>query len=154
MAVEIERKFLVRPGIWSPRAAGDRIRQGYISSSPDRTVRVRVRADRAYVTIKGPTTGLSRLEFEYEIPVTDAHEMLDQLCAAVVDKHRHVEQHGVHTWEIDVFHGANDGLVVAEVELKSEQEAVELPAWVGDEVSADYRYANSYLAKTPYSTWA
>lgn len=153
MAVEIERKFLVRPGLWTPLGSGDLIRQGYVSSSPDRTVRIRVRADRAYLTIKGPTTGLSRLEFEYDIPIADAHEMLNQLCAAVVDKHRHVEQHGGHTWEIDVFHGANDGLVVAEVELQSEQEAVDLPAWVGDEVSADYRYANSYLAKNPYSTW-
>lgn len=153
MAVEIERKFLVRPGLWTPAGPGDLIRRGYISSSPDRTVRVRVRKDRAYLTIKGPTTGLSRLEFEYEIPVTDAHQLLDQVCTAVLDKHRHVEQHGAHTWEIDVFHGANGGLVVAEVELVSEQEAVELPAWAGYEVSADYRYANSYLAKCPYSIW-
>ncbi len=154
MAVEIERKFLVQPGLWTPRTAGDHIRQGYILSSPERTVRVRIREGRGYLTIKGPTTGCSRLEFEYPIPVTDAHELLDQLCPAVVDKHRYLEPLGAHMWEVDIFHEANDGLVIAEVELQSEQDVLELPVWVGPEVTADFRYSNAYLSHHPFSTWS
>jgi adenylate cyclase len=154
MAVEIERKFLVRPGCWTPRQPGDHIRQGYIPTTDVRTVRVRVRADRAFLTIKGPTTGrMSRLEFEYSIPVDDAHEMLDRLCSAVLEKHRYLEPYGAHTWEIDVFSGANAGLVLAEVELQTEDDLVELPPWVGDEVTGDARYANGWLAHHPFSTW-
>lgn len=155
MAVEIERKFLVRPGLWRPRDAGDYIRQGYVQASSERaSVRVRVRGRRAFLTVKGPTNGFSRLEYEYEIPVPDAMEMLDRLCGAVLEKTRHVEVHGSHTWEVDVFHGPNAGLIVAEVEVRSEREAVDLPAWVGDEVSTDRRYRNSQLAQVPFSTWA
>lgn len=153
MAVEIERKFLVQPGRWSPRTAGDHIRQGYILASPERTVRVRIREDRGFLTIKGRTTGCSRLECEYAIPVADAYEMLDSLCDAVVDKHRYLEPLGQHTWEVDVFHGANDGLVIAEVELQSEDDVLDLPVWVGREVTDDFRYGNAYLAQHPFSTW-
>lgn len=154
MGIEIERKFLVRPGLWTPRDAGEYIRQGYLAGTDTAAVRVRVRADRAYLTVKGPTTGLSRLEFEYAVPVPDAMEMLDTLCAAVIEKHRHLESHGGRLWEIDVFHAANEGLVVAEVELPSEDAPFEKPAWAGDEVSADRRYRNSQLAQVPFSTWA
>lgn len=153
MAVEIERKFLVRRGLWTPSAIGDPIRQGYIASSPGRTIRVRLRGDRAFLTIKGPTTGLSRLEFEYPIPADDAAVMLRDLCDVVLEKHRHVERHHGHVWEIDVFHGDSEGLIVAEVELASEQEVVTLPAWVDREVSGDYRYSNAWLARHPFSTW-
>jgi adenylate cyclase len=153
MAVEIERKFLITPGAWSPRDAGDHIRQGYISVAPDRTVRVRTRGVRGYLTVKGPTVGLSRQEFEYEIPITDANEMLDRLCVAVLEKQRFLEPFEGHTWEIDVFLGANNGLVVAEVEMDSEQESVILPSWIASEVTGDYRYNNSHLARVPFSTW-
>lgn len=153
MAVEIERKFLITPGAWSPRDAGDHIRQGYISVAPDRTVRVRTRGARGYLTVKGPTVGLSRPEFEYEIPVGDANEMLDRLCVAVLEKQRFLEPHAGHTWEIDVFLGSNDGLVVAEVEMDSEGEEVILPPWIAREVTGDYRYNNSHLARVPFTTW-
>jgi adenylate cyclase len=153
MAVEIERKFLVLPR-WTPCDAGDHIRQGYLSGASDCSIRVRTRGDRAYLTVKGPTVGLSRLEFEYTIPVADAVEMLTQLCTAVVDKHRHLEVHGHHTWEVDVFHGANDGLVLAEVEMDTEADVVALPPWAGIEVTTDFRYRNSRLAQQPFSTWA
>ena len=152
MAVEIERKFLVLPG-WFPRDGGDHIRQGYIASSAQCTVRVRTRGDRAYLTVKGPTIGLSRPEFEYPIPLADAVEMLDQLCAVVVDKHRHLEVHGAHTWEVDVFNGANDGLVLAEVEMQTEADVLTLPPWAGLEVTDEPRYRNSRLAQQPFSTW-
>jgi adenylate cyclase len=152
MAVEIERKFLVRPG-WVPRDAGDHIRQGYIAASPECSVRVRTRGDRAYLTIKGPTVGFSRAEFEYSIPLADAVELLTQLCTAVVEKHRYLEVHGPHTWEVDVFHGANDGLVLAEVEMQTEADAITLPPWAGIEVTTDPRYRNSRLAREPFSTW-
>lgn len=153
MAVEIERKFLITPGAWSPREAGDHIRQGYISVSPDRTVRVRTRGARGFLTVKGPTVGLSRLEFEYEIPIADAHELLDHLCVAVLEKQRFLEPHAGHTWEIDVFLGANEGLIVAEVEIAAENERVILPSWISCEVTGDYRYSNSQLARVPFTTW-
>jgi adenylate cyclase len=124
-----------------------------MASSPDCTVRVRTRGDRAYLTVKGPTVGLSRSEFEYTIPLADAVEMLDRLCTAVVDKHRYLEVHGAHTWEVDVFHGANDGLVLAEVEMRTETDVVILPPWAGLEVTGDPRYRNSRLAQQPFSTW-
>lgn len=153
MAVEIERKFLLTPGAWSPSTEGDHIRQGYISVSPDRTVRVRTRGARGYLTVKGPTIGLTRQEFEYEIPIADANEMLDRLCVAVLEKRRFLEPHAGHVWEVDVFLGANDGLVVAEVEMDSETETVTLPPWIAREVTGDYRYNNSRLARVPFTTW-
>lgn len=154
MAVEIERKFLITPGAWSPRDGGDHIRQGYLSVAPDCTVRVRTRGTRGYLTVKGPTVGLSRAEFEYEIPFGDATEMLDRLCVAVLEKQRYLEPHGAHTWEVDVFLGLNHGLVVAEVEMDSEQDLVVLPPWIDREVTGDYRYRNSHLARVPFTTWA
>ena len=155
MAVEIERKYLVDVSIWRPAGAGVAMRQGYLSSVPERVVRVRVEADRAYLTIKGATRGISRVELEYDLPVADAHQLLDELCERpLIEKTRYREVHGARTWEIDVFAGDNAGLVLAEVELASEDERVEPPPWATTEVSHDPRYYNVNLAKRPFSTWA
>ena len=154
MAQEIERKFLVRKDAWTPRDDGIPFKQGYLSTQKERVVRVRIEGHKAKLTIKGPTTGISRSEFEYPIPMEDAAILLDQLCERpLIDKHRHLEQFGGHLWEIDVFHGENDGLIVAEVELASEDEALTLPPWAGEDVSADARYFNSNLLKHPFKTW-
>jgi adenylate cyclase len=154
MAKEIERKYLVKPS-WVPQGDGIHFKQGYLNSQKERVVRVRIEGTKAKLTIKGITTGVTRSEFEYTIPVDDAAILLDQLCEKpLIDKHRHVEKHGGHTWEIDVFHGDNEGLVIAEVELKSEDETLELPPWAGAEVSSDPRYFNSNLLKNPYRSWA
>jgi len=154
MATEIERKFLVKPGAWVPKDPGIHFKQGYLNSQKERVVRVRIEGARAKLTIKGLTTGVTRAEFEYTIPVDDAAVLLDHLCEQpLIDKHRHVELHGGRQWEIDVFHGENDGLVVAEVELPSEDAPLELPPWASDEVSGDPRYFNSNLLTQPYKTW-
>jgi CYTH domain-containing protein len=154
MAKEIERKFLVKRDLWKPRDAGTYYKQGYLNSQKERVVRVRIAGTKAMLTIKGLTKGVSRSEFEYPIPVEDAAALLDQICEQpVIEKHRHKETHGGRTWEIDVFHGENDGLVVAELELASETEAFERPVWAGDEVSSDPRYFNSNLLKNPYKNW-
>ena len=157
MGVEIERKFLVDDG-GSWRASADHgtsVRQGYLSTGPGPgpAVRIRVRGDAAYLTIKGPTTGFTRAEYEYEIPVADATEMLDRWCERVIDKTRYLVAVGRHTWEIDEFHGADDGLVVAEVELSSEDEPFDMPDWARAEVTDDARYYNTNLVAHPFSTW-
>jgi adenylate cyclase len=153
MAKEIERKFRVDPA-WQPPGQGTPFEQGYLSSVADRTVRVRIAGDAAKLTIKGKTTGVSRSEFEYAIPVDDARAMLDELCEQpVIKKRRHVVEHAGKTWEVDVFGGENQGLVIAELELASEDEAFEKPPWVKDEVSDDPRYYNSNLAKKPFTRW-
>ena len=154
MAKEIERKFLVKHDAWVPRDAGTYFKQGYLNSQKERVVRVRIEGNKAKLTIKGITTGVTRSEFEYPLPIEDAAILLDQLCEPpLIDKHRHVEEHGGHTWEIDVFHGDNEGLVIAEVELQSEDEKVVLPPWAGAEVSGDPRYFNSNLISNPYKNW-
>lgn len=154
MGKEIERKFLVNVDAWKPQGEGIHFKQGYLNSQKERVVRVRIEGTKAKLTIKGLTTGVTRSEFEYPLPVEDAAILLDQLCEQpLIDKHRHVEQHGGRTWEIDVFHGDNDGLVVAEIELESENDKLELPAWLGPEVSSDPRYFNSNLLKNPYKLW-
>lgn len=154
MAIEIERKFLVRAGAWTPGDEGIHFQQGYLSSQNGCTVRVRIEGDVGRLTVKGPTTGISRPEFEYAVPLADARFMLDELCEPpLIDKHRYRERHGRHTWEIDVFHGDNDGLIVAEVEMESEEDVLELPAWVGQEVSFDFRYSNANLRKAPFKSW-
>jgi adenylate cyclase len=153
MGTEIERKFLVKPG-WPRPAGGTFLSQGYVSLAPERTVRVRVAGDRAFLTLKGKTQGLARSEFEYEIPVPDAREILRELCELPpVEKTRHELPHAGHLWEVDVFHGANDGLVLAEVELARADEPLQLPDWIGEEVSGDPRYYNASLARTPFSAW-
>lgn len=154
MAFEVERKFLVtgRPWVAGPPAV--RYRQGYLSAIKERTVRVRLEGDRAALTVKGPTTGVRRLEFEYEIPVADAARMLDELCERpLIEKDRYRIPHGSHTWEVDVFHGDNEGLVVAEIELASADEPFVPPPWLGREVSDDPRYFNANLVRAPYRAW-
>lgn len=154
MGTEVERKFLVKQDRWRPQGEGVHFKQGYLNSQKERVVRVRIEGASAKLTIKGLTTGVTRSEFEYPIPVEDAAVLLEHLCEQpLIDKHRHVERHGGRTWEIDVFHGDNDGLVVAEIELASDTDTPELPAWIGEEVSGDPRYFNSNLLKNPYRNW-
>jgi CYTH domain-containing protein len=151
---EIERKFLVNSDAWRGLAAGVHIRQGYLSFARGRTVRVRTVGGQGFLTIKGSRRGISRAEFEYPIPLADADHMLDYLCEQpLIDKTRHEIPHAGFTWEVDEFHGRNAGLVVAEIELPSEDAAFEKPDWVGEEVSLDPRYSNSHLVRAPFSTW-
>lgn len=154
MGTEIERKFLVRDELWHPTAPGVLYRQGYLSTDPDRTVRVRLAAGMGYLTIKGRSVEASRAEFEYEIPSEDAAEMLDRLCLpGLVEKERYRVDHAGKTWEVDVFLGENEGLILAEVELAEARETIELPPWAGDEVTEDPRYYNAYLVAHPFGQW-
>ena len=156
MGVEIERKLLVVDDSWRAAAApGMRYRQGYLSTDPSCSVRVRTCADVAWLNIKGAANGIRRREFEYEIPAADAHEILEELCMKpVIEKTRYLVEHRGHTWEVDVFEGENAGLVVAEIELASADDEFALPDWVGEEVSGDTRYLNQRLVEHPYSRWA
>lgn len=158
MSMEIERKFLVRSEAYREDVYDStRIMQGYISSATGRTVRVRVRGDRGYLTIKGATgeSGMSRYEWEKEIPVQEARELLSLAEPGVIDKVRNLVRNtdGVHIWEIDEFHGDNEGLTMAEIELSSEEEPFDRPEWLGEEVTGDRRYYNSQLLKNPYKEW-
>lgn len=155
MGTEIERKFLVRDDSWRAQARpGCRYRQGYLTMDGLSSVRVRVAGDRGYLNIKSATLGVTRTEFEYEIPRRDAEEMLEHLCARpLIEKVRYIVEHAGHVWEIDVFEGDNAGLVVAEIELRSPDEPFELPAWAGEEVSHDPRYYNVSLVKYPFKDW-
>lgn len=154
MAEEIERKFLVNSDAWRAQASGTRFRQGFLSTDPDRTVRVRAAGARGTLTIKGRTVGARRPEYEYEIPLADAEQMLDTLCERpLIEKVRFELHDGTHLWEIDVFEGDNAGLVVAEIELESEEESFERPDWLGEEVTDDPRYFNANLVENPYRTW-
>ncbi len=154
MGVEIERKYLVVGDAWRAQVvSATRIVQGYLARG-EVTVRARIRGDRAYLTIKGRSQGIARSEFEYEIPVSDAEAMLTELAEGpVVEKTRHLIDVGGHTWELDVFAGANEGLVMAEVELADADEQFDLPQWAGEEVSDDPRYYNVNLAREPFSQW-
>lgn len=152
MGVEIERKFTVRAD-FCPQGAGTEMAQGYLSRDPQRTVRVRLAGGRGYLTVKGETRGMVRAEYEYEIPPTDARAMLALCDPPLVEKTRYVVDAAGRQWEVDVFHGANDGLVVAEVELPSETAEVTLPAWVDREVTGEKRYYNSSLIVHPYYSW-
>ena len=155
MATEIERKFLVLNDNWRAQAApGVRYRQGYLSASKTSSVRVRIEGEVARLNIKSATLGVTRREYEYAIPMNDAHEILKDLCAGpLIDKLRYHVQHGGHWWEIDVFEGDNSGLVVAEIELGSEDEIFARPDWLGREVSHDARYYNVCLAQHPFKHW-
>jgi adenylate cyclase len=154
MGIEIERKFLPKGDGWRGLGQPTLMRQGYLVADPVRTVRVRIEGERAVITIKSKSTGASRGEWEYEIPVPDAAELLDRLCEQpLVEKVRHRIEHAGHTWEVDEFQGENAGLVVAEIELGSEDEAFETPDWIGQEVTGDPRYYNSSLIRLPYSKW-
>ncbi len=155
MGTEIERKFLVVNEQWRTQAdAGAAYRQGYLVGGEKSSVRVRIEGDCAKLNIKSATLGIRRQEFEYPIPVEDAQEMLASLCGgALVEKTRYHVPVGDHVWEVDVFAGANQGLVVAEIELGDEAESFPRPAWIGDEVSHDPRYYNVSLVRHPYTQW-
>lgn len=154
MGREIERKFLVRGKQWAAGAEGMEYRQGYLSTDKERTVRVRTAGSRGILTIKGLSVGASRPEYEYDIPLDDATQMLDTLCLKpLIEKTRYRVQHGDHLWEIDVFHGDNNGLIVAEVELGAENESFLSPDWLGDEVTGERRYYNANLIEYPYAAW-
>lgn len=155
MSSEIERKFLVCGEFRNEATESSEIVQGYLSSSPGRTVRVRIRGEKGYITVKGRAdeSGIERYEWEKEIPADDARELL-KLCEPFpVEKTRFLVPYGRHTVEVDVFHGANSGLVMAEIELGSVDEAFEKPPWLGEEVSGDPRYYNSSLSVKPFSRW-
>jgi adenylate cyclase len=154
MGTEIERKFLVVGDAWRSLAEGTHYRQGYLSSVKERTVRVRKAGDTGTLTIKGVSMGATRPEYEYEIPADEAHEMIDQLCETpIIEKNRYRIPHGDVTWEVDEFLGVNKGLVVAEVELDSEDQTFEKPDWIGEEVTANPKYFNANLVARPFSTW-
>ncbi|HIK36592.1 MAG: CYTH domain-containing protein [Geminocystis sp.] len=154
MAKEIERKFLVKKEQWQPPSGGVLYRQGYINTNTETTVRVRLVGNQGFLTIKGKTIGNTRLEYEYPIPFKDAQEMLDFLCVPpLIEKKRYkVEENGL-LWEVDVFLGENEGLILAEVELEDESQEIILPQWVGEEVTDDPRYYNVNLVKNPFRKW-
>lgn len=154
MAQEIERKFLVADTAFLSELAGVAFKQGYIPGKEGPTVRIRIEGARAVITLKGLTTGISRSEYEYEIPIEDAEEILEELCERpFIDKTRYILVWQDQVWAVDVFAGDNAGLVIAEVELHSEEEKVEKPPWVGAEVSGDSRYYNANLVHNPYCQW-
>jgi adenylate cyclase len=156
MGVEIERKFLIREGFesqWKGDVNGIPYVQGYLCRERGRTVRVRIAGPKAYITIKGEVQGISRSEFEYAIPLEDAHAMLLLCDGPLIEKTRHLIPHEGHVWEVDVFHGKNEGLIIAEIELTKETQDVPIPEWVGKEVTGDHRYYNSCLAVHPLGVW-
>ena len=155
MAQEIERKFLVKGDFKSDVFKSTRITQGYLSSVPERTVRVRVKGEKGFITVKGigNESGASRYEWEKEIPVDEVREVLKICEPGVIDKTRYLVKNGDYTFEVDEFYGDNDGLTVAEIELPDEQAQFERPAWLGDEVTGDVRFYNSMLMKNPYKNW-
>ncbi len=153
MAAEIERKFLVSDDSWRDGSPGVRMAQGYLCLDPGRTVRIRLAGEEAWITVKGRAEGITRAEFEYEIPAEDARELLELCLPSLIEKTRHRIEFAGHVWEVDVFHGANEGLVVAEVELDDASVSPELPSWVGAEVSGDARYCNASLATRPVTSF-
>ncbi|WP_066382333.1 MULTISPECIES: CYTH domain-containing protein [unclassified Anabaena] len=153
MGKEIERKFLLKNDSWRQLGEGVLYRQGYIPTQGV-TVRVRVAGNQGYLTIKGKTVNYSRAEFEYPIPLADAQEMLDTLCVRpLIEKTRYKINYNGLVWEVDEFAGENQGLILAEVELTDAAQEIEIPDWIGEEVSGDRRYYNSYLVQQPYSKW-
>jgi adenylate cyclase len=154
MGIEIERKFLLTGTSWKHLAPGTSYRQGYLNSTKERTVRVRTIDDKGFLTIKGISVGATRVEYEYEIPAVDAKKLLDDLCEKpIIEKSRYKITHAGFVWEIDEFFGENEGLVVAEIELESEDQTFAKPEWVGEEVTGDPRYFNSNLIKNPFTKW-
>ena len=154
--VEIERKFLVRNDAYKIRAfAKKQIAQGYLNSDPERTVRIRIQGESGFLTIKGKSSenGTTRLEWETELPLFEARPLLDLCESGIIDKTRYLVQSGNHVIEVDEFAGENTGLVIAEIELHNENDAFERPDWLGEEVTADHRYYNSWLSKNPYKSW-
>jgi adenylate cyclase len=153
MGTEIERKFLVVGDDWRAVASGTHYVQGYLSRDVARIVRVRRAGPAAYLTIKGIPEGARRPEFEYPIPLSDAQQLMNLCLPPLVEKTRYVIKYGGKRWEVDEFHGDNRGLILAEIELPSEDEPIDIPPWIGQEVSGDPRYFNSYLSEHPYTQW-
>ena len=155
MGVEIERKFLVNKALWekAPKGKTTAIKQGYLSVDPAATVRVRLKGEKAFLTIKGKNKGATRAEFEYEIPVTDAEEMLQTLAKNCIEKTRTIVELEGKTWEVDEFSGENEGLLMAELELETEAETFTKPDWIEKEVTDDNRYYNSSLVQNPFKNW-
>ncbi len=154
MGKEIEKKFLVNSDSWREKSEGVLFRQGYLSTIKERTVRVRTIDSKGFLTIKGITVGATRAEYEYEISVSDANEMLDSLCEKpIIEKNRTKIEYKGLIWEVDEFFGENEGLIFAEVELDSEDQSIALPEWIGEEVTGDHRYFNSNLIKNPFKNW-
>lgn len=155
MPIEIERKFLLKTNDWRKEVSySHRIRQGYMGEIDKASVRVRIQGEKANINIKSATLSITRLEYEYDIPLTEAEEMLEQLCKQPqVNKTRFIVEQAPHKWEIDEFYGDNEGLLVAEIELNDEDEVFEKPAWLGEEVTHDPKYYNVNLIKHPYKNW-
>jgi adenylate cyclase len=155
VGTEIERKFLVDHAKWEalPKPEGILYRQGYLTDEPERTIRIRTAGEKGFITVKGPTMRMTRSEFEYEIPAGDAEEMLELFKPPRVEKTRYRILFNQKTWEVDVFSGKNEGLIIAEIELEREDESFELPSWVRTEVTEDPRYYNSRLAASPFTVW-
>ncbi len=154
MAKEIERKFLVNDNRYRQLAEPLFYRQGYLSTDWHHIVRVRIKPDSAFLAVKGTTNGVTRTEYEYQIPISEAECMLDEFCEKpIIEKDRYKVIIGGLKWDIDEFHGANEGLVIAEVELEEENQQIELPEWVGQEVSHEPKYYNSNLVQNPYCKW-
>ncbi len=152
--IEIERKFLVKNLDFVKYGVPQRIRQGYICAEPDRVVRIRIKDDKAFVSIKSASVGFARHEFEYEIPVPEVEIMLQEMChQPIIDKVRFVLIHKSKKWEVDIFNGDNEGLIIAEIELQDKDEKVIMPPFIGEEVTDDPRYYNSYLALNPFKSW-
>lgn len=153
MALEIERKYLVDPAKWTPTGKGIRLVQAYLSLDPNPTVRIRIAGEKAFLTIKGRSESISRPEFEYEIPVRDAQELQKMAISNPVEKIRYKVMYQGFLWEVDVFSGKNSGLIMAEIELESENQEFPRPDWLLEEVSYDGRYYNSFLSGCPFSEW-
>ena len=155
MAIEIEHKFLLKDESWREKVKKAIIfKQGYLSSIPTTSIRVRISDEQAWLNIKSATIGNKRMEFEYEIPLTDANQIIELLCKKpIIEKTRHYVENENNTWEIDEFHGENQGLIVAEIELDSETQPFTIPEWIGQEVTQDIRYYNNNLAVNPYNSW-
>ena len=150
---EIERKFLILRNQFNPSGEGTKIRQGYLSIDSEKVVRIRVAGEKGFITIKGSMKGLTRPEFEYEIPKKEAEFLLGMCINNLVEKVRYIEKYKGMIWEVDVFEKANSGLIMAEIELESENQLFEIPPWIGEEVTFDKRFYNSWLSKNPFSTW-
>jgi CYTH domain-containing protein len=155
MGLEIERKFLVDKDKWSKavKDKGNIFRQGYILTDPAKTIRVRLTETEGFITLKGQSVNASRSEYEYAIPRQDAKELLDNFCASVISKLRYFINYRAHLWEVDEFLDDNEGLIIAEIELSSEDEAFELPEWIDREVTTEAKYYNSNLSVNPYKNW-
>lgn len=153
MNIEIERKFLLLNNLWKSEAIGVHYKQAYLNEKGDNTIRVRIEGNQAKLTIKSKATNISRMEFEYDIPMEDAEKLFLIAKTPAVEKYRYKIEYAGNIWEVDEFLGDNEGLVIAEIELKSENQPFQKPSWIGMEVSGDKRYTNANLARNPYKNW-